>query len=83
MSILLRRREFIAGLGGAVAWPFATQAQQRALPVVGYVSVVSPEVATEREVAFRQGLGEAGYSRGGTWPSSIISWTASSTACRR
>src|SRR6516165_1534632 len=55
----------MAGLGGAVtAWPLATQAQQRALPVVGYVSVVSAEAATEREVAFRQGLGEAGYSEG-------------------
>jgi len=61
----MRRREFMAGLGGAVtAWPLATQAQQRALPVVGYVSVVSAAAATEREVAFRQGLGEAGYSEG-------------------
>src|SRR5215470_2560025 len=65
MGICLRRREFIAGLGGAVtAWPLATQAQQRALPVVGYVSVVSPDLATERQVAFRQGLGEAGYGEG-------------------
>ena len=58
-----RRREFIAGLGGAaVAWPLATQAQQRALPVVGYVSVLG--ATPEREVAFRQGLGEGGYSEG-------------------
>jgi putative ABC transport system substrate-binding protein len=56
--------EFIAGLGGAVtAWPLATQAQQRALPVVGYVTVATDP---EREVAFRQGLGEAGYSEGRT-----------------
>jgi putative ABC transport system substrate-binding protein len=62
MRICLRRREFIAGLGGAVtAWPLATQAQQRALPVVGYVGVATDP---EREVAFRQGLGEAGYSDG-------------------
>src|SRR6516165_12822650 len=62
MSICLRRRKFIAALGGAVtAWPLATQAQQRALPVVGYVSVAT---APEREVAFRQGLAEAGYSEG-------------------
>ena len=67
MSIYLRRREFIAGLGGAVtAWPLSTQAQQRALPVVGCVSVAAAAAATEREVAFRQGLGEAGYGEGGT-----------------
>jgi putative ABC transport system substrate-binding protein len=60
MTSCIRRREFIALLGGAVtAWPLATQAQQRTLPTVGYVSV-----APEREVAFRQGLGEAGYSEG-------------------
>ena len=61
---MIRRREFITLLGGAAAWPIATQAQQQALPVVGYVSVVSADAATEREVAFRQGLGEAGYSEG-------------------
>src|SRR6516165_6989786 len=57
----MRRREFIAGLGGAAAWPLAARAQQRALPVVGYVSV---DGDPERERAFRQGLGEAGYSEG-------------------
>jgi putative ABC transport system substrate-binding protein len=65
MTIRLRRREFIAALGGAVTvWPLATQAQQRALPVVGCVSVNAGAAATEREVAFRQGLGETGYSEG-------------------
>jgi putative ABC transport system substrate-binding protein len=65
MSICLRRREFIAGIGGAVtAWPLTTRAQQRALPVVGFVSVATARAAPEREVAFRQGLGEAGYSEG-------------------
>jgi hypothetical protein len=60
---MIRRREFIAGLGGAAAWPLATRAQQRASPVVCYVSAGgdTPE-AWER--AFRQGLGEAGYSEG-------------------
>ena len=61
MSIRLRRREFIAALGGAAAWPIATHAQQRALPVVSYVSVATDP---DRQVAFRQGLGEAGYTEG-------------------
>ena len=57
----IRRRAFIAALGGAAAWPLATRAQQAALPVVGYVSVATDP---DRQVAFRQGLGEAGYSEG-------------------
>ena len=46
----MNRREFITGLGGAAAWPLATHAQERALPVVGYVSLATDP---DREVAFR------------------------------
>ena len=62
MRIFLRRREFFAALGGAATLPLAARAQQRALPVVGYVSIAG--ATPERERAFRQGLGEAGYSEG-------------------
>ena len=61
----MRRREFIAGLGGAgVAWPVGAKAQQRTAPVVGFLSAVSPDGFGERTRGFRQGLKEAGFSEG-------------------
>jgi putative tryptophan/tyrosine transport system substrate-binding protein len=60
----MRRREFIAGLGSAVAWPLAARAQQVALPVVGYFNSGSPELTASTLAAFRRGLAETGFVEG-------------------
>jgi putative ABC transport system substrate-binding protein len=60
----MRRREFVAGLGGAVASPFAVQAQSSTMPVIGFLNPASPDVNANRLRAFRQGLKETGYIDG-------------------
>jgi hypothetical protein len=57
----MRRREFIALLGGAGAWSVAAHAQQPAIPVIGYLEAGSPEGTPHRVAAFRKGLSETGY----------------------
>jgi putative ABC transport system substrate-binding protein len=60
----MRRREFIALLGGAAAWPVAAHAQQQPLPVIGFLGAVSPTGFSDRMQAFHQGLKDTGYAEG-------------------
>jgi putative tryptophan/tyrosine transport system substrate-binding protein len=60
----MRRRAFIAALWGAAAWPLSAAAQQRALPVVGLVSLGSADAFADNMRSFHKGLGEAGYVEG-------------------
>jgi putative tryptophan/tyrosine transport system substrate-binding protein len=58
----MRRREFVAGLGSAAAWPVVARAQQPAMPVVGYIGTQSADDDYKNfTVPFLQGLKEAGY----------------------
>jgi putative ABC transport system substrate-binding protein len=62
----MRRREVLlaAACGAAITWPLAGRAQQKAKPVIGFLSGVSPETYTPFVAAFRSGLNELGYVEG-------------------
>jgi hypothetical protein len=63
MPVTIGRRELLAALGTAAAWPLTARGQS-AVPVIGYLHGQSPDRLPHLMVAFRQGLNEAGYAEG-------------------
>jgi len=64
MAIGIGRRQFVAVIEGAVAWPLVARAQQPAMPVIGFLSSLSSSYIASRMPAVRQGLNESGYVEG-------------------
>jgi putative tryptophan/tyrosine transport system substrate-binding protein len=61
----MRRRELIVDLVvAAILWPYTVRAQQKSLPVIGFLSSRSPEDSSAQMAGFRQGLAELGYVEG-------------------
>src|SRR6476660_5758641 len=58
----MRRREFIAGFGATTAWPLVARAQQKSMPVIGYLNVGFPQLQHPFVVAFHEGLKETAVS---------------------
>jgi ABC-type uncharacterized transport system substrate-binding protein len=60
----VKRRQFMAVLGGAAAWPLGARAEQQASAVIGFLHASSPDENQKRLEAFRKGLADGGFVEG-------------------
>ena len=81
-GMAMRRREFIAALGGAAVWPVVTRAQQPA-PIVGFLGTEAAGVAADRVRAFLLGLNEIGFVERRMWRSNIAGRMIKMSGCLR
>jgi putative ABC transport system substrate-binding protein len=79
----MKRRDFVAGLGSAAAWPVMARGQQQVMPVIGYLSAQSADESKNLTVAFLQSLKETGYVVGQTLRSNTTGRTIKPIGCRR
>ena len=77
----MRRREFIALAGAAVAWPLAARAQQSALPLVGFLHGAESDSNTHIVTAFRNGFAELGYIEGRNAATEFLGPRAATILC--
>jgi putative ABC transport system substrate-binding protein len=60
----MKRRQFIAVVGTAAAWPWAAARAQQPVPMIGFLGSGSAEIYAERLIEIRRGLAEAGFFEG-------------------
>ena len=77
----MNRRELMLLLGGAMTAARALRAQQKAMPVIGFLGGASPGPDAPFVAAFHQGLSETGYVEGQNWRSNTAGRRATMIGC--